>query len=86
MTEKRYSYKPFSFKQLDHRPWTILFIYLFVYERSKLFFKMHLVLHLCLDSFHITHISSLGGPTFGLCSAWRYGDFWRFGDFKKKMV
>ena len=66
-----------------------LFIYTFVYERSKLFFKMHLVIHLWSDSFHIWPISSLGGPTFGLCSAWRFGDFWRFGDlfnFQDKMV
>ena len=49
------------------------------------FFKMYLVLHLCFDSFHISQISSLGGPSFGLCSAWRYGDFWRFGDFKKNL-
>ena len=44
---------------------------------------MLLVLHLYSDSFHITHISFLGGPTFGLCSAWRYGDFWRFGDHQQ---
>ena len=50
---------------------------LFVYERSQLFFKMLLVLHLYSDSFHITHISSVRGPIFGLCSAWRYGEFWR---------
>ena len=48
---------------------------LFIYERSKLFFKMLLVLHLSSDSLHIIQISSLRGPTFGLCSAWRYGDF-----------
>ena len=35
--------------------------------------------------FHIKHISSLGGPTFGLCSAWRYGAFWRFY-FRQKLV
>ena len=37
-------------------------------------FKMHLVPHLRFDSFHITQISSLGSPTFGLCSAWRFGN------------
>ena len=36
-----------------------------------------------MDSFDITRESSLGGPTFGLCSAWRFGAFWRFGDIKK---
>ena len=44
---------------------------------------MLLVLHLLFDSFHIAHISSLGGPTFDLCSAWRYGEFWRFGDHQQ---
>ena len=50
---------------------------------------MHLLVHLWSDSFHITHISSLGVLTFGLCSALRYGVFWRFGDlfqFRQKMV
>ena len=48
---------------------------------------MHLFLQFSMDSFDITHESSLGSPAFSLCSAWRYGDFWRFGDhehFNKK--
>ena len=42
-----------------------------------------------MDSFYILYESSLGGPAFRLCSAWRFGDFWRFGDlpnFPQKMV
>ena len=50
------------------------------------FFKFFHSLQFLTDSFHIAHVSSLGGSAFGLWSAWRYGDFWRFGDFKKKMV
>ena len=46
----------------------------------KLFFKIFHRLQLWPDSFHITHISSLGGFAFSLWSAWRYGDFWRIGD------
>ena len=44
---------------------------------------MHLVLHLLTNYLDISHISSLGCPTFGLCFAWRFGDFWRFGDLFK---
>ena len=64
------------------------FVCLFM-DAVNFFFKMHLVLHLCFDSFHISQISSLGGPTFGLCSAWRYGDFCdlaTFLIFQGKMV
>ena len=66
-----------------------LFICLFIYLVRKLFFKMLLLLHLWTDSFDIACESSLEGPTFSLCSAWRYGDIWRFGDifhFNGKMV
>ena len=41
---------------------------------------MHLLLQIWTDPYDISHESFLGGPAFGLCSAWRYGAFWRFGD------
>ena len=56
---------------------------------SKLFFKMHLFLQIWTDLFHINYESSLEGPAFGVCFAWRFGEFWRFGDlfyFRQKMV
>ena len=59
-----------------------LFIYLFMLVR-KLFFKTLLLLQLWTDSFDITQEISLGGPAFGVCSAWRYGAFWRFGDHQQ---
>ena len=53
--------------------------YLFVYSFSKLFRKLFFqnatIPTFIIPFFYITHISSFGGPTFGLCSGWRYGDF-----------
>ena len=59
---------------------------LFVNAVRKLFFKMHLVLHLLTNYLDISHISSLGCPTFGLCFAWRYGDLATYSIFPPKMV
>ena len=47
---------------------------------------MHLVVHLWSDFFYISHISFLGNPTFGLCSAWRYDDLATINIFDTKMV
>ena len=57
-----------------------LFVYLFTCLVSKLFFKIHLILQIWIDPFHITYKASLGGSAFGVCFAWRFGDFCRFGD------
>ena len=63
-----------------------LFVCLFIKAVSKRFFKMHLLLQICTDPYDIRHESSLRGPAFCLCSAWRYGAFGDLATINKMVL